>query len=142
MVNKPRVELFNFFENPYNLEKITPPTLSFNIASNVGNRVFAGQIIDYKLKIHGVPAKWKTLIKEYQAPDYFIDVQLKGPYVSWHHTHRFIALGDNQTLLVDEVLYALPMGLLGEFLLRPFILKDINKIFEFRKKIIGEIFEK
>jgi uncharacterized protein len=141
-VEKPRSELFKFFENPYNLEKITPPFLNFRILGKTETKVFSGQLIDYKLKIHGVPASWRTLIKEYQAPDYFIDVQLKGPYEAWHHTHRFIALGDKRTLLVDEVLYALPFGFLGEIFLRPFILKDINQIFSYRKKVIGETFEK
>ncbi len=103
--------------------------------------MFAGQLIDYKLKIHGVPAKWQTLIKEYHSPDYFIDVQLKGPYVAWHHTHSFIALGEKKTLLVDQVYYALPFGVIGEFLLRPFILKDIDQIFNYRQKVIGETFE-
>ncbi|MGE5084735.1 MAG: TIGR01777 family oxidoreductase [Bacillota bacterium] len=137
-VDKSPEELFAFFRDPYNLEQITPPTLNFHIKKISGTEIKQGTLIDYSLKIHGVPAVWKTEIDEWNPPYRFVDNQKVGPYNLWHHTHEFRPyLGG--TLMVDRVRYRLPMGYLGWLVGSHFVRKDIENIFSFRRKFIAHI---
>jgi ligand-binding SRPBCC domain-containing protein len=136
----PREELYPFFSDHKNLEKITPPSLEFNILNSTHDRVQTGTKINYKLKVHGIPMKWSTLIKNVKKNEYFEDEQLKGPYSKWHHKHYFIKLNDNTTLIKDEIHYKIPLGSLGNLLLNSFISKDISKIFNYRQTIINKMF--
>ena len=72
-----------------------------------------GTLIEYRLKLHGLPIRWLTQIEEWAPGERFVDVQLRGPYALWHHTHEFEPAGDGQTLMRDTVRYALPLGPLG-----------------------------
>jgi ligand-binding SRPBCC domain-containing protein len=138
-IDRPRDEVFAFFCDPHNLEKITPPLLSFKIAAISSKDIAEGTIIDYKLKVHSVPMKWKTLIKDWVPNEVFVDNQEKGPYSIWHHTHRFYEVKGG-TLMTDRVLYRLPMGLLGDSVALPLVKKDVTQIFGFRKEVIREQF--
>nr|BFD67094.1 hypothetical protein HAGR004_21160 [Bdellovibrio sp. HAGR004] len=129
-------KLFPFFKEAHNLEKITPPTLNFEIEGMSTPEIGQGTHIDYRLKIHGVPAKWKTEIDEWQPPFKFVDNQLKGPYRLWHHTHEFRPFCGG-TLMVDRVRYRLPMGYLGWLMASRFVRKDVENIFSFRRKFIA-----
>lgn len=133
--------VFDFFSQPENLETITPPHLSFQIISKSAEKMGEGLLIDYKLKIHGVPAKWRTLISKWNPPHQFVDEQLKGPYKKWHHTHSFETLR-NGTLLQDEVIYLLPFGVVGKTLSSAWVKKDVESIFAFRTERIGELFKR
>ena len=82
--------------------------------------------------------KWKTRINAFEDQKMFIDEQLKGPYTTWVHLHEFYDLGKG-TLVKDEVVYKIPLGSLGSFLLGPFIKKDLNNIFSFRHKAIYKL---
>jgi ligand-binding SRPBCC domain-containing protein len=95
-------------------------------------------IFQYALKVRGIPLKWTTHITDWEYNKYFVDYQSKGPYKIWHHTHEFIAYKGG-TLMLDDVKYKVPLGFIGELLLTPFIKMDVNKIFNYRKKIIDEI---
>lgn len=137
-VDKSPEELFSFFRDPYNLEQITPPTLNFHIKKISGTEIKQGTLIDYSLRIHGVPAVWKTEIDEWNPPYRFVDNQKVGPYNLWHHTHEFRPyLGG--TLMVDRVRYRLPMGYLGWLVGSRFVRKDVENIFAFRRKFICHI---
>lgn len=140
-VQLPPEGLFEFFKDPKNLEQITPPSLSFHIVGMSTSDIQQGTLIDYKLKIHSVPAKWKTEIDEWQPPRKFVDNQLSGPYSLWHHTHEFRSFCGG-TLMVDRVRYRLPMGYLGWLFAAGFVRKDISSIFSFRRKFIAEKFYK
>lgn len=134
-------KVFPFFADAYNLEAITPPQLNFHIEKMSTEQIQKGTLIDYRLKIHGVPAKWRTLISAWQENELFVDEQLKGPYQQWHHTHEFKALGAG-TVLIDRVRYRLPMGFIGFFFASYFVRKDVVKIFNFRKQFVSDQFNK
>lgn len=133
-------DLFPFFKDPHNLEQITPPTLNFAIAKVSTEEIQQGTLIDYNLKIHGVPAKWKTEIDEWKPPFKFVDNQLKGPYTLWHHTHEFRPFCGG-TLMVDRVRYKLPLGYLGWLAASKFVRKDVEGIFKFRREYIAKMSE-
>lgn len=134
-------ELFDFFKDPHNLEKITPPTLSFEIGHISTPQIQQGTLIDYNLKIHGIPVKWKTEITEWAPPHKFVDTQLRGPYQFWHHTHEFRPFCGG-TLMVDQVRYRLPLGAVGWLTGNSFVKKDVARIFQFRREYIRKFTEK
>ncbi len=120
-----RKDIFPFFADAKNLEEITPPTLQFEIENVSTAQVQEGTLIDYKLKIRGVPVKWKTEIQEWTPNVKFVDTQLKGPYSLWHHTHYFEDLGPG-TLMSDKVKYRLPLGMMGWSVAGKMVQNDIQ----------------
>ena len=132
-------EVFDFFSAAENLERITPPFLGFHIVSKSTPAIEQGTLIDYKLKIHGVPVKWRTLISEWKPGESFTDEQLKGPYRVWRHRHEFRALRGG-TWMTDRVRYAVPMGALGRVAAGSFVARDVAGIFAYRSQVIREVF--
>src|SRR6185436_15246816 len=122
-------EVFPFFAEARNLERITPPWLHFHVTS-MPRELRQGALIEYRLKLHGVPIRWLTQIEEWAPGERFVDVQLRGPYALWHHTHEFEPAGDGQTLMRDTVRYALPLGPLGALAHRLFVKRDVERIFD------------
>lgn len=135
-------KVFSFFSDANNLSKITPSFLDFKILSTNTNTVQKGTEIEYRLKIHKIPVRWKTLILEYKKNNYFEDLQLKGPYKTWYHQHFFHSIKrgkEEGVLLEDRVFYRLPLEPFSLTFL-PWIRNDIRKIFSFRKTAIQKIF--
>ena len=121
---------------PRNLETITPPWLQFKILTPDPIEMRAGALIDYQIKIHGIPVGWRTEIETWDPPHRFVDVQLRGPYRLWHHTHTFTER-DGGTLCVDEVRYR-PIG--GALIDRLFVRRQVEEIFTYRRQRLQEIF--
>lgn len=130
--------VFRFFAEAKNLEKITPELLHFKIDKMSTPEIEKNTLIDYKLKIHGVPTNWKTHIVEWNPPHRFIDTQIKGPYKLWHHTHDFEKLGPG-TLMTDKVRYKLPLGFLGNLAGQTFVQKDVESIFKYRREVVSDL---
>lgn len=139
-INVSTPDVFEFFSSENNLEKITPPYLQFKVVGKNTEKIEAGTLIDYKLKIHGIPLKWKTKITHFVVNKSFTDVQLSGPYSKWEHQHDFITY-KNGTLIKDEVVYKVPMGFLGKITAGPFVNHDVQNIFKFRSQIIKDNFK-
>lgn len=139
-VAKTTDEVFPFFTNESNLEKLTPDFLSFKVLGKSTPAIGSGTIIDYRLSLYGLPFYWKTEIQSWEPGNKFVDTQLKGPYKTWHHTHEFIAFS-NGTLLRDRVLYSLPMGFLGNLVAGMKVRSDVSEIFSFRRKFISQLFQ-
>lgn len=133
-------EVFQFFSDAGNLEKITPLWLGFNILSQSTADIRTGTLIDYRLKLHGIPIVWRTEISSWNPPKEFTDTQLKGPYHTWKHTHRFSELG-NGTLMEDQVVYKVPLGFLGKIIAGSYVKNDVAKIFKYRNTKIYELLE-
>ena len=132
-------ELFAFFADARNLEALTPPLLRFRVITPEPIDMGAGAFIQYRLRLHGVPVGWKTLIQAWEPPHRFVDVQVSGPYALWHHTHELTPVGDAQTRMVDTVRYAIGFGPLGELANRLLVRRDVEAIFDFRAQAIPRL---
>lgn len=132
-------EVFPFFSRAENLEALTPPWLSFHIVAQSTPEVQKGTLIDYRLRIHGMPVSWRSRIEDWRPGERFVDIQLRGPYRKWHHTHEFRAVPGG-AVLRDHVLYRVPGGTLGKWLLGRWIRKDIERIFEYRLRRVAQEF--
>jgi len=136
----PLLEVFSFFSEARNLDRITPPWLHFKVLNQTDRELKAGTLIDYELAWHGIPVRWTTLIEEWCPPIKFVDVQLKGPYRLWRHTHSFEAC-DGGTLIRDTVQYAVPAGVLGDLFAGWLVRRDVERIFDYRAKQIPAMFD-
>jgi ligand-binding SRPBCC domain-containing protein len=133
-------EVFAFFENPYNLAKITPPWLNFRILTpNLKMRLRAE--IDYQFRWLGLPLKWRTVISEYDAPYSFIDEAISSPYLYWRHEHEFRETPKG-TLVSDRVDYDLPYGRLGKVVHAVAVQHQLKRIFEYRQSAISDVFDR
>lgn len=130
-----------FFSNPANLSKITPDWLSFQVTSTLPEKMYAGLIITYLVRpMLNIPQTWVTEITHISEPDYFVDEQRFGPYKMWHHEHIFKETEDGKILMEDIVSYAVPFGFAGRLVNRFIISKKINEIFDYRRKVLEEMF--
>jgi ligand-binding SRPBCC domain-containing protein len=135
----PLDEVFDFFSQAENLDRITPTWLKFNIVTPTPIQIEAGTIIDYRLRYRGFPMRWRTEIAEWVPGVRFVDQALVSPYKLWHHTHTFEAR-DGGTLVGDSVRYALPFGPLGRIAHVLSVRRDVNRIFDHRLKTMTQIF--
>ena len=129
-------EVFPFFADAGNLEAITPPWLGFEVVSPRPIEMRAGALIEYRLRLHGLPVAWLTRIEEWVLGERFVDMQLRGPYRLWHHTHEFREHPDGGTLMTDRVRYALPFGPLGSLAQLLLVRRDLERIFDFRAQAV------
>ncbi len=130
-------EVFDFFSNEQNLEELTPPLLNFKVEGKSTEIIQEGTKIHYRLKIRGIPARWTSLITNWQPKTEFADVQLKGPYAKWYHRHLFRPLSGG-VLLIDKIVYRLPLANLGGNIMHWFVRSDIETIFNYRRMKIKE----
>jgi ligand-binding SRPBCC domain-containing protein len=137
LVPRPRSEVFAFFADAHNLERITPGFLSFRILTPAPIVLAPGTIIDYRLALFGLPFRWRTLIEAVEPGRRFVDVQLRGPYRSWHHEHLFED-APGGTLVRDRVTYQLPFGPLGELAHALAVGRQLRTIFDHRRLAIAE----
>ncbi|MFG0331002.1 MAG: SRPBCC family protein [Phycisphaerales bacterium] len=135
LIRRPRGEVFSFFADATNLESITPPWLRFRITSPQPIDIREGARIEYRLRLHGIPIRWRTLISVWDPPFEFVDEQLSGPYRQWVHRHTFEETPEG-TQMVDDVHYR-PRG--GALIHRFFIRRDLEAIFQFRADRIETI---
>lgn len=140
-VPRPRPEVFAFFADAGNLERLTPPWLSFEVLTPQPVEMRAGRLIDYRLRIRGLPVRWRTRIAAWEPPRRFADEQLEGPYRRWFHEHDFEeAAGGAATKVRDRVSYEVPGGPLAPLIHRLLVRRDVEKIFAYRTERLQEIF--
>ena len=138
-IPQPLDRVWDFFSNAENLERLTPGFLNFSILTPTPIAMYAGTLIDYRIKLFGVPMKWRTEIKQWEPGANFVDQQLSGPYRLWHHQHTFEAV-DGGTKMVDRVDYALPLGFLGRLAHVLFVRRTLARIFRYRYEAVDSIF--
>lgn len=134
----PRQRAFAFFSDAANLEQITPPQLKFHILTPHPISMRQGTLIEYRLKLRGIPVRWQTEISVWDPPHAFVDRQLKGPYKQWIHRHKFIEFDANTTIVEDEVKYRLGFAPFGEAL-HFVIRRELDQIFDYRELRITEL---
>ena len=130
----PPEKVFQFFADAYNLERLTPPWLRFQVLTPGPIEMAQGTVINYRLKLHGISVRWQSEITVWEPPHRFVDRQIKGPYRLWVHEHTFVET-DGGTLAGDRVEYAVPGGWLVRKLL---VERDLRKIFEYRQERLRE----
>jgi ligand-binding SRPBCC domain-containing protein len=130
-------DVFPFFADAFNLEAITPAWLHFQVLTPAPVAMAEGTLLEYRLRLHGLPVRWLTRIETWEPPLRFADVQVRGPYRLWHHTHTFEPDGDG-TIMRDRVRYALPLGPLGELAHAALVRRDVERIFAFRHAAVRE----
>jgi ligand-binding SRPBCC domain-containing protein len=137
-VDRPLEEVFDFFAEAHNLERITPPWLSFQVLTPDPIEMGVGVLIDYKLRVHGLPLRWTSRIEDWEPGRSFVDRQLRGPYGLWHHRHTFAPQGGG-TVVRDEVDYAMPFGAVGDLAQSLFVRRDLERIFTYRTEAVPRL---
>ncbi len=128
---RPLDEIFDFFSDAANLEALTPPWLHFRIRTPKPIAMHRGTLIDYSIRVHGLPISWQSEISVWDPPHRFVDVQRRGPYRRWEHMHGFAAI-EGGTRVTDEVDFDVPFG----FIAGAFVRRDVEKIFAFRRAVL------
>jgi ligand-binding SRPBCC domain-containing protein len=131
--------VFAFFADAANLERLTPARLRFSILTPRPIAMRPGAVIDYRLSLLGVPFRWRTVIEAFEPEARFVDVQAAGPYASWRHLHEFVE-APGGTLVRDRVDYQLPLGALGELAHALFVRRQLEHIFDHRRRVIEQLF--
>lgn len=136
IIPRSQEETFAFFSDARNLDILTPRWVGFKILTPTPIEMRAGALIEYQIRIHGIPIRWRTEITEWEAPHRFVDLQLKGPYEWWHHEHRFESSKDG-TRMIDEVEFRAPL----HWISHPLIVKrDVRRIFDYRAQALERLF--
>lgn len=137
-VGRPLAEVFDFFSKAENLEQITPPWMNFRILTPPPIEMKPGALISYQLRVRGIPLRWLTRIEVWNPPHEFVDVQLKGPYSLWRHTHRFRETAGGAAI-EDTVEYRMPFGWLGKLLHHLQVARDLQTIFDYRERRVRKL---
>ena len=135
----PISDVFAFFTVAQNLARITPPALGLQIIDAPARRLRGGDRIRYRIRIGGIPLTWVTVLSDWEEGRRFVDVQERGPYRRWRHEHT-LQPAEGGVIMLDRVEYELPLGRIGEFFAGWFVGRQLNAIFEYRTKVMHELF--
>lgn len=138
LIPAPVDRVFQFFSEAQNLAEITPKWLGFRMLTPDPVEMRAGTRLEYRISLHGVPLRWRTLITEWNPPHGFKDIQLSGPYKVWEHEHRFEP-APGGTLMRDIVRYELPFGKLGQWIEQYWVRRDLQRIFDYRAERVADL---
>lgn len=140
ILNQPIEKIWAFMADPQNLKKITPDYMGFDITTEISAEMYQGMIISYKVSpLLGIKTTWVTEITHIEEGKYFVDEQRIGPYVMWHHEH-ILEKHEKGTLMKDIVSYKPSFGFLGSIANSILIKRKLNEIFDYRTKILEEMF--
>ena len=138
VVGLPLEQAFEFFSDPRNLPRITPPWLGFTVLA-APERLFASCEMRYTIRWLRIPVSWTTVITDYEPNVCFTDEQKSGPYRRWWHEHRFAPRGDT-TLMTDRIEYEMPFGLIGRLVHALVVRRQLREILEYRSNAARVMF--
>jgi ligand-binding SRPBCC domain-containing protein len=139
LIPAPQLEVFRFFEDTRNLERITPRWVGFEDVTHEGPPLYLGMKTAHRLRWFAIVLRWNSRIVEYEPPVRFVDEQTSGPYRHWRHEHSFEVV-DGGTLMRDRVQYELPFGILGNVVQRLIVERQLRRIFDYRERRIKQLF--
>ncbi len=139
-IGAPISEVFAFFSQPANLGRLTPPWLNFRIHGNSPQALAPGARIEYRIRWLALTLRWVTRISRWSPPVEFQDVQEKGPYRTWRHTHRFDPATGGGVVIRDRVEYELPLGILGRLAHRLVVRRQLEAVFDYRAAAVTRLF--
>ncbi len=134
----PLQRAFEFYAEARNLAVITPPWMGFEVITPGPIEMRPGALIDYRMKPHGVPVRWRTRIDVWEPPVRFVDVQVRGPYALWEHRHTFEPDGEQAVVIGDRVRYSIPLGSLGQAAHAMFVKRNLKRVFDYRERAVAE----
>ncbi len=134
-------DVFAFFAQARNLERITPSWLRFDVVTPEPIRMRVGTLIEYRLRVHGIRLRWISRIEEWVPGESFVDRQLCGPYARWRHRHTFETVAGGSTWVRDDIDYGLPLGTVGELAHPLFVRRDLERVFDFRQVAVERAME-
>ena len=136
-------EAWDFFSNPANLRRITPPELDFQIVTpDLAPRIHAGMMIEYRVRpLLGIPMRWLSEITHVREGSYFVDEQRVGPYAIWHHEHEFEEISPGRVKATDRVTYTLPFAPVGDLFHGLLVAPQLKRIFQHREQAVRGIFQ-
>ena len=134
---RPRAEVFAFFADPRNLALITPPEFHFHL-DPVVSAMTAGTVLDFRMAWHGLPMRWRALIREFDPPYRFVDAQVRGPMARWEHRHMFVE-DNGGTRVEDRLTYQLPFGPLGDLARALYARRKLESVWDYRTRKLGEL---
>lgn len=135
LLRAPLPRVFDFFGAPENLARITPPSTRFRIVTGPARRLREGDRIEYALRVFGLPIRWRSRIDSWRENESFADVQERGPYKSWRHSHFFRETAEGVEMH-DRVEYELPFGIVGRMVAGWLVRRELEKIFEYRGRAV------
>lgn len=138
-VASPPDQAFALYSDAFRLEDITPPWLAFRVVTAPPIRMGPGTLIDYRLRVRGVPLRWRTRIEVWELGRRFVDRQVAGPYRFWLHSHEFDPGPGGGTIIRDRVRYALPLGPVGALAHLVIVRRDLRRIFDFRRDAVERL---
>jgi ligand-binding SRPBCC domain-containing protein len=136
----PIAKAFEFFAIPRNLERLTPGFVHFRFLAPPPERISPGTVLEYRLRLYGLPIKWRTRIVSVHEPGGFVDVQDRGPYAHWQHTHTFSEIAPGRTEVGDRVEFAMPYGAFGELAYDLVVARSLEQIFDYRAAALERLF--
>lgn len=137
-VPRPRDEVFAFFTDAANLALLSPDFVGFEMLTPLPVPFDAGTVLEYRLRLWGMPVRWATRIESVERSRRFVDVELRGPYRLWRHTHEFADVPGG-TEVTDHVEYALPFGPLGAVAHALFVRRTLERIFDYRRERLAAL---
>ncbi|MDP1579799.1 MAG: SRPBCC family protein [Candidatus Didemnitutus sp.] len=140
VIAAPLADVWDFFSTPQNLNKLTPPSVRFRVLGTLPEKMYAGQLIEYRIKpLPGVWLRWRTEIRHVREGAYFVDEQRAGPYRFWYHEHRFTAVPGG-VQMTDRVTYEVGWGPFGWLAERLWVRRQVTAIFDYRAKRVAAHF--
>jgi ligand-binding SRPBCC domain-containing protein len=144
-IPRARPDVFGFFADPRNLALVNPPGMRLAWLAPPPDVLAAGSVLDFSVRLLGVPVRWRVMIREFDPPYRFVDVQLWGPFSRWEHRHRFAegaapdGTGGAGTWVEDRLTYRLPLGALGSLAHAVAAGRSIAAMFDYRARRLVEL---
>lgn len=125
-------EVWDFFSNPRNLQRLMPDDMSFEMLDDIPEKMYPGLLLRYRVApLLGIKLPWTSRIEFVEEKKYFVDTQSEGPFRFWHHEHRFEAV-EGGTMVYDLLHYRLPLEPLSKLFHRSIVKKKLDQIFSQR----------